>query len=128
MVVRRRRGGGHRTGLDPDDRDPYTRAFLTVAATFTELEAEIKRENTREGMAAAREQGKWTGRPPFGFDVGSEGYLLPNDDYETALVIIDKLDKGTSKREPARRAGIARPTVRRINENRERYLSHHSGR
>ena len=109
--------------LDPDERDPYTRAFLTVAATFAELEAEIKRENTREGITAAREQGKWHGRPPFGFDVGSEGYLTPNDDYETALVVIDELDKGTSKRQLARRAGISRMTVMRIDENRERYLS-----
>lgn len=30
--------------LDPEDSDPYTRAFLTMAATFAELEAEIKRE------------------------------------------------------------------------------------
>ena len=109
--------------LDPNDRDPYTRAFLTVAATFAELEAEIKRENTREGMAAARDQGKWTGRPPFGFDVGPERYLTPNDDHETVLVVIDELDKGTSKRQLARRAGIDRPTVRRIEANRERYLS-----
>lgn len=63
--------------LGPDDRDPYTRAFLTVAATFAELEAEIKRENTREGMAAAREQGKHTGRAPFGFDVGSASASSP---------------------------------------------------
>ena len=56
-------------------------------------------------------------------DVGPEGHLAPNDDYETALVVIDELDKGTSKRQLARRAGIARPTVRRIDENREQYLS-----
>lgn len=52
--------------LDPDERVPYTRAFFTVAATFAKLEAEIKRDNTREGIAASREQGKWHGRPPFG--------------------------------------------------------------
>jgi DNA invertase Pin-like site-specific DNA recombinase len=40
--------------LDPDERDPYTRAFLSVVATFAELEADIKRENTRQGMAAAK--------------------------------------------------------------------------
>ena len=34
---------------------------------------------------------------PFGFDVGSEGYLTPNDDYETELVLTDELDKGVSK-------------------------------
>ncbi len=67
----------------------YTRAFLTVAATFAELEAEIKRENVREGITAACDQGKWHGRPPFGFDVGTEGYLVPNDDYEKAVVALD---------------------------------------
>ena len=55
--------------LDPEKRDPCTRAFLTVAATFAELEAEIKRQNTREGIAAQRNMGKWHGRPPFGFNV-----------------------------------------------------------
>ncbi len=109
--------------LDPTDSDPYTRAFLTVAATFAELEAEIKRENVREGIAAAREQGKWHGRPPFGFDVGSEGYLTPNDDYEKAVVVLDELDKGASKRQLARSLGISRSTVRTIAENRERYTA-----
>jgi DNA invertase Pin-like site-specific DNA recombinase len=109
--------------LDPDDRDPYTRAFLTVAATFAELEAEIKRENTREGIAAARAQGKWHGRPPFGFDVGTEGYLTPNENYETALVILDELDKGASKRGLARSTGVARGTIQKIAANRDRYTN-----
>ena len=108
--------------LDAENPDHYTRAFLSVAATFAELEAEIKRDNIREGIAASRAQGKWHGRPPFGFDVGSEGYLTPNEDYDTAVVILDELDKGTSKRELARRAGITRTTVRAIDDNRERYI------
>jgi DNA invertase Pin-like site-specific DNA recombinase len=108
--------------LDPDERDPYTRAFLTVAATFAELEAEIKRDNTREGIAASRDQGKWHGRPPFGFNVGSEGYLVPNDDYETAVVILDELDKGASKRELGRRTGVGRSAVRHVANNHERYV------
>ncbi|EMA48135.1 resolvase [Halococcus morrhuae DSM 1307] len=108
--------------LDPDERDPYTRAFLTVAATFAELEAEIKRDNTREGIAASRAQGKWHGRPPFGFDVGPEGYLTPNDDYETAVVILDELGKGASKRELARRTSVARSTIQHVANNRERYV------
>ena len=59
--------------------------------------------------------------PPFGFDVGSEGYLVPNDDFETALVVLDELDKGASKRELARSTGVSRPTIRTIDENRGRY-------
>ncbi len=94
-----------------------------MAATFAELEAAIKRENVREGIAAAREQGKWHGRPPFGFDVGSEGYLTPNDNYEKAVVVLDALDKGASKRELSRSLGISRSTVRKIAENRKRYTA-----
>ncbi|WP_248911096.1 recombinase family protein [Halocatena marina] len=109
--------------LDPNDSDPYTRAFLTVAATFAELEAEIKRENVREGIAAAQEQGQWHGRPPFGFDVGAEGYLTPNEDFEKAVVVLDELDKGASKRQLARSLGMSRSTVRKIADNRERYTS-----
>ncbi len=95
-----------------------------MAATFAELEAEIKRENVREGIAAAREQGKWHGRPPFGFDVGVEGYLVPNDDYEKAVVALDELDKGTSKRSLARSLGVARSTIRNIAEHRGRYTAY----
>ena len=52
---------------------------------------------------------------------GSEGYLVPNDDFETALVVLDELDKGASKRELARSTGVSRPTIRAIDQNRERY-------
>ena len=107
--------------LDPDERDPYTRAFLSVAATFAELEADIKRENTRQGMAAAKALGKQTGRPPFGFDINAEGYLSPNDDFETALVILDRRDRGDSKRSVANSAGVSRRTVGRIESRREIY-------
>ena len=109
--------------LDPDERDPYTRAFLSVAATFAEVEADIKGENTRQGMAAAKALGKQTGRPLFGFDVGPEG-SSPNDDFETALVILDRLDRGDSKRSVANSAGTSRRTVGRIAERRDLYESH----
>jgi DNA invertase Pin-like site-specific DNA recombinase len=107
--------------LDPDDRDPYTRAFLSVAATFAELEADIKRENTRQSMAAAKALGKQTGRPPFGFDISAEGYPSPNDDFETALVALDRRDRGDSKRSVANSAGVSRRTVGRIENRREIY-------
>ncbi|RRJ27619.1 helix-turn-helix domain-containing protein [Halocatena pleomorpha] len=93
-----------------------------MAATFTELEAAIKRANVREGIAAAREQGKWHGRPPFGFDEGSDEYLTPNDD-EKGVVVLDALDNGASRRQLARSLGISRSTVRTIAENRERYTA-----
>lgn len=107
--------------LDPNERDPYIRAFLSVAAMFAELEAEIKRQNTMQGLTAAREQVKHTGRAPFGFDVGPEGYFSPNEDFDTAVVILDQLNRGDSKRSIARGAGVSRSTVGRIEVRRGIY-------
>ena len=50
-----------------------------------------------------------------------KGYLTPNDDYETAAVI---LDKGASKRDLARRMGVARSTVRKVANNLEIHVGH----
>ena|GEM_PF-6951505 len=60
--------------------------------------------------------------PAVRFDVGPEGYLVPNDDYEIAVVILDELDKGASKRELGRRIGTGCSAVRHIANNRERYV------
>lgn len=54
--------------------------------------------------------------------MGSEGYLTPNKDYEVAVVILDELDKGASKRGLACRTGIERSTVSKIANNREGYV------
>ena len=54
--------------------------------------------------------------------MGSEGYLVPNDDYETAIVILDELDKGASKRELGRRTRAGRSAVRHVANNREQYV------
>lgn len=94
-----------------------------VSGSIRRDQAEIKRENVREGIAAVQEQGKWHGRLPFGFDVGSEGYFVPNNVVERAVVVLDELDNGASKRELARLLGISRSTVQKVEENRERYTS-----
>ena len=52
----------------------------------------------------------------------SSRLLVPNDDYETAIVILDELDKGASKRELARRTSVARSTIQHIANNHERYV------
>ena len=92
-----------------------------MAATFAELEAEIKRQNTMQWLTAAREQGKHTGRAPFGFDVEPGGHLSPNEDFDTAVVILDQLDRGDSKRSIGQSAGVSRSTVDRIKARRDIY-------
>ena len=107
--------------IEPDDSDPMTEAFFYLAGVFAQLEADLIRERTISGIRAAREQGKWTGRPPYGFSTGDEGYLVLNDNYDRAIAILDELEADASVRSLARQFGIARSTVRNVRENAEWY-------
>lgn len=106
--------------LEPDCDDPYQRAFINIMGTIAQLEADMIRERTRSGIEAAKSAGKHTGRPPFGFDIHN-GYLTPNEDYDTAVEILDRIEKGESKRSTARFAGVSRSTVDRILERADLY-------
>ena len=106
--------------LEPGDDDPYQRAFLNIMGTIAQLEADMIRERTRSGIEAAKAAGKHTGRPPFGFDV-NEGYLTPNENYDTAVEILERIEKGESKRSTARFAGVSRSTVGRILDRADLY-------
>ena len=78
-------------------------------------------KRTKEGIAVAKAEGKHVGRPPFGFDSDGDGSLVPNEDYETALAVIEEIEDGESKRSVARRADITRATVRNIMDRTELY-------
>lgn len=110
--------------LKLDDDDPYQRAFLDIMETIAQLEADMIRELIHSGIEAAKQAGKHTGRPPFGFDV-TDGYLTPNDDYDTAVEITDRIEKGNSKRSAAWFAGVSRTTVSRILARTELYQQTH---
>lgn len=110
-----------RMDLDPDDSDPMTEAFFYLAGIFAQLEAEMIRERTISGIRAAKDEGKWTGRPPYGFDTDTDGFLVLNDNFDRAMAILDELDRRESIRSLARRFDIARSTVRNVRDNEEFY-------
>ena len=45
-----------------DTSTPHGKAFLGMMATFAEFETNIRKERQLEGIAAAKEKGKYTGR------------------------------------------------------------------
>ena len=97
------------------------RTMLRALGIAAELEAAVSSERTREGIAAAQAEGKHVGRPPFGFDSDGNGNLVPNENFETALAVIEQIEAGDSKRSTARDAGITRATVRSIVNRKDLY-------
>lgn len=96
--------------------------LLDVLGWAGEVEAKKLQENIQAGLEAARAEGKWVGRPPFGFDVDDGGYLQPNENYQKAQEVIHAMDElGWSQRKTARYTGVARSTLRGIMDRKEMY-------
>jgi DNA invertase Pin-like site-specific DNA recombinase len=111
-------------GEDAGDSLIDDEMVLQLLGMAAELEAKLNKERTMAGLAAAKEAGKHTGRPPFGFDTDDDGYLVPNENFDTALAVIERVDAhDESVRSTARYAGIARSTVRNIMDRKEFYLA-----
>jgi putative DNA-invertase from lambdoid prophage Rac len=115
---------GLRIGEDSLDSGPEDRTVLRALGIAAELDTTIGRERTREGVAAAKAAGKHVGRPPFGFDSDGEGGLVPNEEFESALSVIERIEAGESKRSTAREAGTTRATVKNIVDRKDMYFDH----
>jgi len=97
--------------------------LLSVLAWAAELEAKKIKENTRAGLKAAREAGKWTKRPPYGFTTDEDGYLQPNEDFSKARQAIFAVEEDDmSVRAASRHTGVPRRTISNILERKDWYL------
>lgn len=103
----------------PDEEDPYQRALFQLLGVFAELEANIKRQNIREGIAARQESDEYRHGPaPMGFEK-RDGDLVEGDDYQRVVEILDQVARDEmSKRQAARELDSSRRTVRRAVEER----------
>lgn len=102
--------------------DTTHRTPIETLETARELEVSMNADRTKEGIAVAQENGRHVGRPPFGFDSDGTGGLVPNEDFTTAVRVIERIEAGTSKRSTAREADISRATVGNIIERKQLYL------
>ena len=109
--------------IRPDETDPYQRALFQLLGVFAELEAEIKRQNIREGIAARQESDEYRHGPaPLGFDK-RDGRLVEADDYHRVVEVLDQVARDElSQRKAARELDVGRKTIRRaVNERAELY-------
>lgn len=102
-----------------------------MMAQFTtwmmEFEREMIRERVISGVHRAMDEGKWVGRPPYGFEINDDGRLevLPEDylAMQTAVEMAETSDKSQNK--IAESLGVPQSSLSRIlndEEKRRLYL------
>jgi Site-specific recombinases, DNA invertase Pin homologs len=105
--------------LEPGSADPYQQALFSLLGVFAELEAEIKRKNVKEGIAARQDTDEYHhGRAPLGFEKDS-GRLIEGPEYHRVVSVLDQVAKDEkSKRKAAADLDSSRRTVQRAVEER----------
>jgi len=105
--------------VKPDESDPYQRALFQMLGVFAELEAEIKRQNIREGIAARKESEDYKHGPaPLGFTKDS-GTLVEGEDYHRVCEVLEHVARDDmSQRQAAKELDTSRRTVRRAVQER----------
>jgi len=105
---------------DEEDEDPYQRALFQMLGVFAELDAKIKRQNIRQGIAARQETDEYRHGPaPLGFSK-DDGHLVEGEDYHRVCEILDRVARGDmSQRQAAKELDCARKTVRTAIDERE---------
>ena len=85
-----------------DTSTPQGKLFFTISSAFAEFERAIIRERQAEGIAVAKAEGRYSGRPRMDIDEGSLNLM----------VHMESLGEITAK-EAARRLGVSDRTYRR---------------
>ncbi|WP_380675566.1 recombinase family protein [Salinigranum sp. GCM10025319] len=113
-----------RDGLSFGDgkEQPMHRLQMQMLGAFAEWQARVKQMNTREGIAARKqEDGYHHGPAPLGFGKDN-GQLIETTNYHEVVAVLDMVQKGElSKRKAAQRLGCSRSTIGRALERSDLY-------
>lgn len=93
------------------------RMFFNITGSFAQFYREQLSENVKMGMAQARSEGRWTNRPPTGYDL-ADGLLVPNREAATVVRIFELRAAGATQPEIEAATGIKHSTVVAILRNR----------
>lgn len=99
-----------------DMSSPTGRMFFHILGSFAQFYREPLAENVKMGMAQARAQGRWTNRPPTGYDL-DDGLLVPNADAATIVRIFEMRASGATQPEIEDATGVKHSTVVAILRN-----------
>jgi DNA invertase Pin-like site-specific DNA recombinase len=113
--------------VDPDDEDEMAKKYAELMAWAADLERYFLRKRVQSGVNRAQREGKWTGRPPYGFTT-QDGYLvIEPDDYLRMQAALELLETDPNKTltAVARHAGIPKSSLSRVRndpDHRQLYL------
>ena len=113
-----------------DDGELQQTIYSMVArlmGDLAQIERQQKLQRIRSGVRAAQDAGKWTGRPPAGFDV-EDGYLRVDPaEFLHIREALARVDRGEAYATVAEEAGVPESTLRNLEETRrELYLAGHA--
>lgn len=108
---------------EAEDEDPYQRALFQMLGVFAELDAKIKRQNIRQGIAARQESEDYHHGPAsLGFEKDN-GTLVESGNYHRVCETLEHVARDEmSQRQAANELDCGRKTIRRaVNERADLY-------
>jgi len=108
---------------DQENEDPYQRALFQMLGVFAELDAKIKRQNIRQGIAARQESEDYRHGPaPLGFEK-DDGELVQAGNYHRVCETLEQVAREEmSQRQASKELNCGRKTIRRaLDERSELY-------
>ena len=110
---------GLEISLDDDLVDRAVSQLIAgVMGDLARVEHKQKLRRIQSGIDAAKDAGRWTGRPPMGFEV-EDGYLrVDADEFLTVRRALERVEKGDTYAEAADGTPIAESTLRNLHDER----------
>lgn len=82
-------------------------------------------ERSRKAIRKRKEEGYYQGRPPYGLEFDEDGqYLVPSDDFEHVLTILELRQEGLSYNKIAEQVPVTSTTVSNVVDREEMYLEY----
>jgi DNA invertase Pin-like site-specific DNA recombinase len=118
-------GVGLEISLEDDLVDRAVSQLIAgVMGDLARVEHKQKLRRIQSGIDAAKDAGRWTGRPPAGFDV-EDGYLQVNaDEFLTIRRALERVEQGYTYAEAADGTAIAESTLRALHNDRRALYFH----
>lgn len=112
--------------IDTDDSvvdQAVTQMIANIMGDLARIEHKQKLRRIRSGIAAAQDAGKWTGRPPRGFEVVNGQLRVDVEEFLRARAAVERVVGGEDATDVADDVGLPATTLRSlVNDRRDLYL------